>query len=152
MKELNKKETVEESLQKTRPPKGEKETRDRIGIEKLAKDREDLPPFPKAKKGVDTSTGSLTEEEETDFEAIDIEEFCRDLANIPFEIAHIIKPSIKPLEPKEKKLIGKPLSRVIVKHNLDKMCKDEFVLIALLGVVILKRVRQAREPEEVEAK
>jgi len=138
--------------------KNEKEEVEKVNQEQVKKvkekDSEELPPFPPPRKG-DLSGLTNSEEveeeeveEEGEFEAVDIEELCRDFSNVPFEIAHILNPKIKPLSQKEKKLIGKPLSRVIVKHDLQRLAKDEIVLVIFLGFAILARVKDLKKDEE----
>jgi len=129
---------------KTKPTGNEKDT----GSEKFTttEERKLVPPFPPPPKGKESLFSPMngSEEEPVDFEAIDIEDFCRDIINVPFEIWHIINPSVEPLSAKEKKLIGKPLARVIVKHELQKYAKDEFVLVAFLGFAILGRLKKSK--------
>ncbi len=132
---------VEEMIEgKTNPAEKSVDT----GSEKMEEERSKVPPFPPPPKGTESHFSPMSSEtdEPVDFEAIDIEEFSKDIVNIPFEIWHIINPNIEPLSTKEKKLIGKPLSRVIIKHELQKYAKDEFVLVAFLSFAILGRLKK----------
>lgn len=147
------KKNEEEIIKKTKSM--EKET----GSEKLADKgaREQVPPFPPAKKGVATSNGSLTEEslkteEESDFEAFDIKEFCQDLVVMVGDVARIFVPKLTRIDDTQKKLIGKPMSKVIVKHKLDKLCKDEFLFIGAVVYVGYKKITELKKLEEGEQK
>ena len=126
------------------------------GSEKLAtkETREEVPPFPKAKPGVDTGTGSLeTEEvEQSDFEVLDIKDFCQDLVGMIGDVARIFVPKLTPIDATQRKLIGKPMSKVIVKHKLDKLCKDEFLLIGAITYVGYKKIQELKKAEGVEKK
>lgn len=112
--------------------------------QKEERPEENLPPFPKREE--DISTGlSMEENQETegeDFQPLDIEDFCQDMVGAAVEIGCIFMPKLTPLDAKQKKLIGKPLSKVIVKHKLDKACKEEFVLIAAVGFVAYKKIHE----------
>lgn len=139
---------------KTHPKEKESPGSGSEKLEKTKEAKEALPPFPPPPKGKESRFSPMSSDEEVeelDFEAIDIEEFSRDIINVPFEIWHIVNPGVDPLSEKEKKLIGKPLSRVIVKHQLQKYAKDEFVLVAFLSFAILGRLRKSKkkEPEKV---
>ena len=128
------------------------------GSEKLAteKEKSQVPPFPKAKKGVDTFDGSLTEEnqeiEESDFEAFDLQDFCQDFVGFIGDVARIFAPKLTPVDATQKKLIGKPMSKVITKHKLDKLCKDEFLLIGAITYVGYKKVQELKKVDEGEKK
>lgn len=99
------------------------------------KEKDNLPPFP----GADQKDFSPLNGNETDLSSI--EEICRDLVSIPFEVWSLIRPGVPPLTEGEKKLIGKPLARVFVKYDVAKFLKDEFLLIAALGFSVMKRIR-----------
>ncbi len=92
------------------------------------------------------------EAREDDFEPLDIEDFCQDMVGAIVETGCIFLPRLTPLDAKQKKLIGKPLSRVIVKHKLDKACKEEFVLIAAVGIVAYKKIGEMRKAKIKEVK
>lgn len=147
--------------EKSSPPEKEgeikkTESKEKSGLtEKLVtdqKEKEGLPLFPPPGKNEDISSGLQMEESEetgeSDFEAIDIEEFCKDVVNIPFEIWHILNKNVQPLNAVEKKLISRPLSRLVKKYNLGDYAKDEIVLIAFLGTSIYSRLQKPK-PEEV---
>jgi hypothetical protein len=72
---------------------------------------------------------------------LDLEEICGDIMALPFEVWAILKSGVKPLSDIEKKLIAKPLSRIIVKYDVTKFMKDEVLLCAFLGFSVLKRVK-----------
>lgn len=141
----------EEAVKKTIPPiDGKDEGKGKIG-EKLATEEEkkQVPPFPKAPKGKESlfspmSSEGLEGEEPGDFEAVDIRDFCSDMAGAFGEIAHIINPRIRALDAKEKKLISTPFSRIIIKNGWDKICKDELVLMMVLGHVVYVRVKEMK--------
>jgi len=109
----------------------------------LAEDQEEnLPPFPpKDQKVGDISSESPGGESEEEIDDILLEEVCKDFVSVPFEIWHILKPSVLPLSDKEKTLISKPLSRVVQKYDLQKYAKDEFLLAGFLGFAIIKRAK-----------
>lgn len=101
----------------------------------------DLPPFPE--EGMKESRFTLgDEEEEIDSETLGA--ICEDIISIPFEVWAILKPGTEPLSSAEKKMIAKPLSRIVVKYDVAKFMKDEFLLIAALGFAILKRVKMKK--------
>jgi len=50
-------------------------------------------------------------------------------------------PNVPPLSEFEKKNISKPLARIVVKYDVAKYAKDEFVLFTFLGFAIYKRVK-----------
>ena len=152
-KEKSKKEEELKSQEKIHETKSSEEKGTGEKLVKEAGEKADLPPFPpevKSKKSLFSPSISEDAEGEPDFESIDIEEFCKDIANIPFEIWHILKPDIKPLSAQEKKLIGKPLSRVVAKYELQKYAKDEFVLIAFLSFSVLSRLKKKEDSSERE--
>lgn len=76
-----------------------------------------------------------------DQDKIDIEEICGDIVALPFEVWAVLKPAVKPLSEVEKKLIAKPLSRIVVKYDVTRFMKDEILLCAFLGFSVLKRVK-----------
>lgn len=153
----DKKEKLEKSQEEVKGKTKPLEDKTSPGSEKLVLEEEEkreLPPFPPERKGkrdLFSPVISEGEEGEGDFEAIDIEEFCKDIANIPFEIWHIVNPEVEPLSAKEKKLIGKPLSRVVVKYDLQKYAKDELVLFAFLSFSVLGRLKKSKRSPEKEA-
>ena len=128
---------------KTRPIGNEEDT----GSEKLEEKRDQLPPFPPPPKGKESlfspMNGEVTEEA-ADFEAVDIRDFCADMAGAFGEIAHIINPRIRSLDAKEKKLISTPFSRIIIKNGWDKICKDELVLMMVLGHIVYVRIKEMK--------
>lgn len=136
----------------------EKPTPEQLKKVKKNPPREKKPPFPfppEEPEKEDSSTGSPMEEkeiEEEDFQPLDIEEFCQDMVGAAVEIGCIFLPKMTPLDPKQKKLIGKPLSKVIIKHRLDKACKEEFVLIAAIGFVAYKKITEMQTVKKEEKK
>ena len=79
-----------------------------------------------------------------DQDKLDLEEICSDIVALPFEVWSILKPGVNPLSDAEKKLIGKPLSRIVVKYDVARFMKDEILLCAFLGFSVLKRVKVAK--------
>lgn len=71
----------------------------------------------------------------------DLQEICRDLVSVPFEIWAILKPGVQPLSDTEKNLISKPLARIVVKYDVARFMKDEILLLGFLGYSVIKRVR-----------
>ncbi|MBA7496242.1 hypothetical protein ES702_06841 [subsurface metagenome] len=100
------------------------------------KKEEKLPPFP-AEETKDSIPGISKDEPEE----IVLEEICRDIIAIPFEIWHLLRPGVEPLSEKEKDLISKPLSRVAQKYDVSRYMKDEFLLIAFLGFSVTRRLK-----------
>jgi hypothetical protein len=90
-------------------------------------------------EGSTTQTGGLGNGADQD--KIDLEEICSDIVSLPFEVWAVLKPDVKPLSDAEKKLIGKPLSRIVVKYDVTRFMKDEILLCAFLGFSVLKRVK-----------
>lgn len=140
--------TEKELTQKTKPRKEEKNLSP--GSEKLETKGMGSPPFPPPEPGEDISTGSQTpeemeESEERAFEALDIEDFCKDVTGAIVDMIRIFVPKLTPLDAKQKKLIGKPLSKVVVDHNLDKLCKNEFLLIGAVMYVGYVKVQEMKK-------
>lgn len=135
-----------EETKKTRPKQGKSSKGKPISekLEQSKKAKESLPPFPPGPKDLSGRTNFEEEEELPDFEALDIEDFCKDLVGATSEIAHIINKKIRVCDEKEKKIIGRPLSRVIIDHELQKYAKNEFLLLAGLTYVVYKRVREVK--------
>ena len=133
--EKNKQESTTKKEAKFQMPEEEKE--------------QTLPPFP-LKNQKDLSSGfpgGDSEGGEEDFSDLDIEEVCKDIVSVPFEVWSILKPSVKPLTETEKKLIGKPLSRVMVKYDVAKYARDEFLLLIFLGFSVSKRIKDSKKVE-----
>lgn len=94
-----------------------------------------------------------------DEKIFDIDDICRDLADMPFTIWSIANPNVPPLDDKEKDRISKYLIKFAVKHKVAKYLKDELMLIAVIGYAVMKRAgikkdvddnsRQERERENV---
>lgn len=82
---------------------------------------------------------------EIDQDKVDLEEICSDIVSLPFEVWSILKPGVTPLSETEKKLIGKPLSRIVVKYDVARFMKDEILLCGFLGFSILKRVKVKKD-------
>ena len=100
--------------------------------------KEDLPKFPDKEE---KDFGPGIEEPEGELEQPELEEICRDLVSVPFEIWNILRPEIDPLSDTEKRMIAKPLARVAQKYDVQKYMKDEILLAGLLGYSIIKRTR-----------
>lgn len=152
LKKMLKKREMED-LKKTKPEKKEEET----GQEKMQSKKDELPPFPEPKKneedfgrGQDEKVSDRVEDDELegDFDAVDLDELSRDIAGVPFEIWAVLKPGVKPLTEKEKKLIGKPLARVLSKYDVAKYAKDEFLLMAVVGFSIMSRLKDSQKKED----
>ena len=158
MNKTEKNERLEKALKITKP---EKEPEKGTGQEKLQTEKDDLPPFPKPKKneeadfgrGIDEEVSDrIEDEEEGDFDAVDLDELSRDIAGVPFEIWAVLKPGVSPLTEKEKKLIGKPLARVLSKYDVAKYAKDEFLLMAVVAFSIMSRLKDSQKKEKDERK
>ena len=63
------------------------------------------------------------------------------MIGIPFEVWAILKPGVAPLTDIEKATISKPLARIVVKYDVARIMKDEFLLLGFLGYSIVKRLR-----------
>jgi len=99
-----------------------------------------LPSFPEDLKAIGSpgvESGTTTKE----IIDTELEEICRDIIAIPFEVWAILKPEVTPLSEVEKKLIGKPLSRVLIKYDIGRFMKDEVLLLGFFGFSVLKRLR-----------
>ena len=59
-----------------------------------------------------------------------------------------MKPGVKPLTDTEKKLISKPMARVMLKYDVQKYAKDEFLLLGFLGFAVMKRVKDSKKVED----
>ena len=152
----DKKEKLEKNLEEVKGKTKPLDDKTSPGVEKLAKEEErrELPDFPAPPKrgSGDRFSPAISEGEEgeADFEPLDIEAFCKDAVNVPFEIWHILKPQIETLSANEKKMIGKPLSRLIVKYQLQKYAKDEILLLAFISFSVVSRLRQTEDSPEKE--
>ena len=114
--------------------------------QKLATDKKDqLPPFPEKNGGMESDPLSGTGENEAD--DIVLEEVCRDLVAIPFEIWHALKPDIPELTALEKTHISKPLARVAQKYDVQKYMKDEILLFTFLGFSVFRRARMTKKDD-----
>lgn len=107
---------------------------------------ENLPEFP-GREAKDFSVSPGGEPEQEPLTEVDVEEVCGDIIAVPFEIWGMVKKGVEPLSPKEQKLLGKPLSRLVVKYNVEQYMKDEFLFILLLGMVITKRVKAVKKDD-----
>lgn len=76
-----------------------------------------------------------------------LEEVCRDLVAIPFEIWHALKPDIPELTALEKTHISKPLARVAQKYDVQKYMKDEILLFTFLGFSVFRRARMTKKDD-----
>jgi len=94
-----------------------------------------LPEFP----AEENQTAGLSSTDDT------LAEFCSDIASVPFEIWHILKPEVSELSDLEKKAIGKPLARIVLKYNLQDYAKDEIYLTMIFSGVLFKRIKQAKK-------
>ena len=102
-----------------------------------------LPEFPK-----EETKGGIPGISEDEPEEVVLEEICRDIIAIPFEIWHLLRPGVEPLSEKEKDLIAKPLSRVAQKYDVGRYMKDEFLLIAFLGFSVIRRTRVKKDDSD----
>lgn len=74
-----------------------------------------------------------------------IQEICKDIIGIPFDIWHQLNPKVNPLSELEKKHISQPLARIAIKYNVAEYMKDELVLCAFLGFAIYKRAKVKKD-------
>ncbi len=111
--------------------------------------KKDLPEFRErevTKSPPEPEPESPEKEEESgpgpdDEKIFDLEEVCRDLADMPFQIWSIKNPNVPPLAEREKDQISKYLIKFAVKHKVAKYLKDELMLIAVIGYAVMKRAR-----------
>lgn len=112
--------------------------------EKEKEEKEELPPFPipeeEEKSPIPSPEDSIPGISNEDHEEY-ITEVCRDLICIPFEIWHVLNPKVNPLSELEKKHISKPLAKVAIKYEVDRLMKEEIMLFTFLGFAILQRAR-----------
>jgi len=103
--------------------------------------KEGLPDLPgPEKKSEEEDSGKESYRPGSEISGVELEEVCRDLVAIPFEIWHALKPKIEPLSETEKKRIAVPLARLAVKYDIERFAKDEILLFAFLAYSISKRV------------
>lgn len=140
-------------LKKDEKNKQESTTKKEAKFQIPEEEKSSLPPFPNkdAKKGeylTSSSPNGGKLEDEPDFSDVDLEEVCKDICSIPFEVWSILKPGVKPLTDTEKKLISKPMARVMLKYDVQKYAKDEFLLLGFLGFAVMKRVKDSKKVED----
>jgi len=113
-------------------------------IQEKSQDQEEKPSFqellPKEEKSASSPPGLIGIEKEN-LEDENILEICKDIIAIPFDIWNKLNPGVKPLSESEKKHISQPLARIVVKYDVAKYMKDEFVLFTFLGFSIYQRAK-----------
>ena len=134
-----------------------KENGQMVAIKEKKKTSKSLPDFPPLEQisrnqigGAETPEGAEKKGDSIpgtseDIESEDIEEICKDVVSGFFEIWAILKPGVPPLSETEKKLIKKPLARIVIKYDVARFMKDEFLLIGLLGFSVLKRLKVKKD-------
>jgi len=117
-------------------------------ISKKDKIKEEKPSFeellPRTQKEASSPLGGSPGEEKTEpiiEEDENIIETCKDFMGVIFEIWNGADPEIPPLTEKEKKNIAKPLARIVVKHDLGRFMKEEFVFVFYFGSAVYGRLR-----------
>jgi len=112
--------------------------------EKVSKE-EEKPSFKsllsKGKESASSTESSLPGSEDEILVDENIVEVCADVIAIPFAIWHEINKNVQPLSEKEKQNISKPLAKIVVKYDLGKYMKEEFVLFFYLGSAIYGRTK-----------
>lgn len=98
-----------------------------------------LPEFPKknAKESSESLGGEAEPEVLTESE---IGAVCEDIIALPFELWGVVKKGVAPLSEKERKNLGKPFARLVLKYKVQEYVKDEFYFLFILGIVISKRL------------
>lgn len=84
----------------------------------------------------------------SDVDDENILEICREITGTVFEIWHRANPKVEPLSEFELKHITQPLSRIVVKYDVAKYMKDEFLLCTFLGFAIYKRVKVKKDDKD----
>ncbi len=98
-----------------------------------------LPKFPpkNAKESSEFPGGEAEPEVLTE---IEIGEVCEDIIALPFELWGVVKKGVAPLSEKERKNLGKPFARLVLKYKVQAYVKDEFYFLFILGIAISKRL------------
>jgi hypothetical protein len=124
---------------------------------KKAKKKKGLPDFPpenlrpriqeaeEEEKKETKGSGPGTSEDENG----NIQEICRDLIAVPFEVWAILRPGVEPLSDPEKTAISKPLARIVIKYDVARYLKDEFLLLAFLGYSVVKRLKVPKSADKI---
>lgn len=114
-------------------------------LSKPAPEEKEFPEFPEEEeKGSSTKSsplGSDSEEEEVEADEF-LQEVCEDIVGAGFEVWGLANPNIEELKKAEKVRISKPLSRMVVKYNVAKYMKDEFLFCTFLGYAVMKRLKK----------
>ncbi len=93
-------------------------------------------------------TGLGISEEELKFNDEDLIEIVKDLIGAGFDAWHLANPNIEKIDDRGKDRIAKPVARVIIRRNLSRFIKDEFLALFWIGIEISKRIKIKKKGDE----